>query len=202
MQLTLKKKSKDKPLQPKYILNLADYNKKPLNMTRFILLLILIVIAAVAFGKFAVLDRFVALDQARSEAASLQAQIDANYAQLQEMEGVTEEYAHYTFSGMTEDELSLVSRVDVMSMIDRLVLPYASVSTWTLQGNTLNMTIYNTSLNRVNSIVASINQEPIVNYSFVQTAATDSSSEYRGADVSAQITVYLQIPEDKKEDSK
>ena len=199
MQLTLKKETKIKPPQPKYVLNLANFDKKQMNPVRFILLLILVIAAVVAFAKFAVIDRFVALERATSEAASLQAQIDENYARIQELQGVSDEYAHYTFSGMTADELGLVSRVEVMDMINRLIVPYANLNSWTLQGNTLTMTVNNTSLGRVNQIIAMINAEPIVNYSFVQTAATENSEDMT-SDVTAQITVYLQIPEEQEEE--
>ena len=192
MQLSLKKPGKAKAVQPKYVLNLAEYDKKKMGTLRFLILLVIILLVVVAFAKFAVIDRFAALDQARAEADSLKQQIDANYAKIQELQGVTEEYAHYTFSGMDADELSLVSRVDVMDMINRLIIPYASVSSWNLQGNTLNMTIARTTLARVNRIVASINAESIVNYSYVQTAATENSDD---SEVTAQLTVYLQIPE-------
>lgn len=195
MQLTLKKQDKIKPLQPKKVLNLADFDKQQISIPLFIGVLILIFAAVLAFAKFAVIDRFAELDRAEGEAAALQRQIDSNYERIRELQGITDEYAHYTFSGMTADELSLVSRVDAMEMINRLILPYASVSNWSLQGNTLNMTIYNTTLASVNQIVSAINADPIVNYSFVQTAATNNSAELLpGSEVTAQLTVYLQIP--------
>ncbi len=196
MQLTLKKEKPLKPLEPKHILNLANYDKKKLSLPKFILILVLILAAVVLFAKFLVIDRFVELDRTQAEASALQSQINANYAQIRELSGVTEEYAHYTYSGMTADELALVSRVDVMDMIGRVILPYASVSSWTLQGNTLVMSVYNTTLNRLNQIVSVVNQEPIVNYSFMQSAATvNSRDEILSSEVAAQLTVYLQIPD-------
>ena len=199
MQLSLKKETKIKPPQPKYVLNLANFDKKEINPVKLIILLVLVVLVVAAFAKFAVFDRFIALEKATSKAAALQAQLDENYAKIQELQGVTEEYAHYTYSGMTSDELALVSREDVMDMINRLIVPYASLNSWSLQGNTLTMTIYNTTLSRVNQIVASINAEPMVNYSFVQTAATNSSRDAELSDeVTAQLTVYLQIPAEQE----
>lgn len=201
MQLTLSKKEKKlKPPQPKYVLNLANYDKKKVNVPLSIGITLLVILAIAAFAKFAVFDRFAALDKAQAQAASLQAQIDSNYRQIQELSGVTEEYAHYTYSGMSADELALVSRVDIMDMISRLVVPYATVNSWSLQGNTLTMSINNTTLARINQIVASVNAEPIVNYSFMQTAATENGKEILpGSEVSAQLTVYLQIPTDTGE---
>ena len=196
MQLTLKKQDKPlKPIPPKKVFNLAEFDKKKVSIPVVIAIFIVVLVVIFAFAKFAVIDRFAELDRAQAEAASLQAKIDANYAKISELQGITDEYAHYTYPGMTPDELALVSRVDVMDLISRDVLPYASLSNWTLQGNTLNMTIYNTTLASVNQIVAYINTESIVNYSFVQTAATDNYAEVLpGSEVTAQITIYLQIP--------
>lgn len=196
LNFSLKKPTKVKAPRPKYYLNLAGYNKKEGSLLKFIIIVAVIVIAVVVLAKFLVFDRFAELERAQAEAASLQAQIDANYAEIQKLDGLSDEYAHYTYSGMTEDEMALVSRTDVLDLISRLVVPYATIASWSLQGNTLTMTINDTTLNKANQIVAQMGSEPIVNYAFVQTAATDGSQEILpGSVVSAQLTAYLQVPE-------
>lgn len=188
--------TKIKAPRPKYYLNLAGYNKKQVNPVKFGIIVAIVAILIILFAKFLVFDRFAELQRAESEAASLKSQIDANYAKIKELDGLSDEYAHYTFSGMSEDEMALVSRVDVMEMINRLIVPHATVSSWSLQGNTLSLTVNDTTLSMANHMVANMGAEPIVNYSFVQTAATDGSQELTpGSVVTAQITAYLQVPE-------
>lgn len=192
MQLSLKKAGKQKRLEPKYIFNLAQFEKESMGAPKLAIVLVLIVAAIVLIGKFGVLDRFNALHQKETEASDLQQKVDEVHAEIAELQGVTDEYAHYTTDGMEEEELSLVNRVDVMNLINRLVLPHASVGSWSLQGNTLVLTITNTTLSWVNRIVQEFNMEEMVNYCFVQTAATEATA---AKDLTAQLTAYLQDPE-------
>ena len=196
LNLSLKKSGKQKKLEPKYIFNLAQFEGESMGTPKVAIIAIVIIAIVVLVGKFGVLDRFNALHQKEQEAADLQQRVEDLHAQINELQGITDEYAHYTMDGMEEEELSLVNRVDVMGMISRLVVPYATVDSWKLQGNTLVLGISNTVLSRVNRIVQELNMEEMVNYCFVQTAATENTA---ATDLKAQITAYLQNPEPAEE---
>ena len=192
LNLSLKKGGKQKRLEPKYIFNLAQFEGESMGSPKMIILVVVIVAIVVLVGKFGVLDRFNALHQKEAEAQDLQQKVEDVHAQIAELQGVTDEYAHYTMDGMEEEELILVNRVDVMGMISRLVLPHATVDSWKLTGNTLVLTISNTLLSRANQIVQAFNTEEMVNFCFMQTAATENTA---ATDLTAQITAYLQNPE-------
>ena len=110
-------------------------------------------------------------------------------------------YAHYTYSGMTEEELGRVDRVSVMELLERVVFPRTQVSTWTLNGNQLSMRIEGNSLQEINVTVQKLLEDELVSYCEVNTAATSDSKYVRTAQtetdkVVANIVVYLMKPEE------
>ena len=175
-------------------INLAAAGEKKTNMTLAIPLIILIIVAAAAFSKFMVADRIAEASAASARVTELQQQLEDTYAQINEMnETVTEEYAHYSYSGMTEEELSAADREEVVELIDRYVMPYASVTSWHLSENTLTMPITGTSLEEINEIVDRLNSADLVDFCTFTTAATgDSSQGEKVSDVTtAELVIYL-----------
>ncbi len=182
-------------LPSKKSIDLATVGAKPARVAISIPLLILIIVAALAIGKFAVLDRLNALSSAKAEVASLEQQLADGYAKIEEYGELTEEYAHYTFADMTEDELTRADRVAVLDMIRRVVIPAADVSAWELKGNELTLTLTSNTLQEINLIAQKIEEEKIVDFCTVTTAATRDSQYRRSEDtdnrVTAKIIVYL-----------
>ena len=104
-------------LPVKRTINLATVGEKPVNPFIAVPAIVLIVVAAALFSKIAVIDRMVKVSQAQAEVSYLQSQIDAGYERIESFGELVEEYAHYTYSGMTEEELQRVDRDDVMEML-------------------------------------------------------------------------------------
>ena len=110
---------------------------------------------------------------------------------------LAEEYAHYTYSGMTEEELNRVNRVDAIALINRIVLPKAVVNSWTIQGNEMSLIIGDNTLQNINLIVQALEKDELVDFCIVTNAATEEtlrSSSLSGSTterVTAKITVYL-----------
>jgi hypothetical protein len=183
-----------KNLPVKRSINLAMSNEKPTNFKIGIPALILIVVAAFAFSKFAVADRFIAVSRAEAEVAAMQSQVNAAYAKLDSFGELNEIYAHYTYSGMTRDEVSRADRGAAIELIRRVILPRGEVSTWTLSGNTLTVNLLCDDLQTVNRAVQDIESDPHVNFCSVNTAATTDSRNYTEG-LNARLTIYLNSPE-------
>ena len=79
--------------------------------------IIIILALAAAFSKFLVMDRLVAMAQASARASRLQNQLDDARAKLSEFGEVETTYAHYTQDGMTNAELGLVDRTQIIDLI-------------------------------------------------------------------------------------
>ena len=167
-------------LPAKRSINLAGAGEKPLNLKIAIPAIILILIAAFALGKFGVADRLMALSRAQGRVSTLQNELNANYRKLEEFSELEEKYAHYTYSGMTEEELSRVDRTEAVKLIERVVLPKARLSSWSIDKNQLTLTVSAKTLQEINVIALALEDEPIVDYCQATTAATDPNYEYYG----------------------
>ena len=182
-------------LPTKRSINLAMSDEKPVNFKIGIPAMILILLAAFAFGKFAVADRLVAVSRAEAQVSALQSELNAAYDKLNSFGELTEIYAHYTYSGMTQDEISRADRGSVIAMIRRLILPRGEVTSWTLSGNTLTVNMTVQDLRTVNRTVQDIESDAHVNFCTVNTAATTDKTKAIEA-VNARITIYLNPPEE------
>ena len=194
---SLRQQSPQKTLPAKRTINLAAVGEHKIAVKWAALRIVLIITAAVLFGKVAVADRFAALAEAEHQAAAVRAQLEEGYAQIEAYGALAEEYAHYTYSGMTEEELNRVNRVDAIALINRIVLPKAVVNSWTIQGNEMSLIIGDNTLQNINLIVQALEKDELVDFCIVTNAATEEtlrSSSLSGSTterVTAKITVYL-----------
>jgi len=195
-------------LPTKRSINLAGVGEKSINLKIAIPAIILIVAAAALLSKFAVVDRLIAQSEAEHEVAVLQSQVDAGYARIDSFGELVETYAHYTYSGMTREEVERTDRIAVIEMIQRDVLPSALVGAWSITGNQLTISIIGNTLQEINLIAQKLEQEELVDYCTVTTASTNSLYSYNGYyvgyysyygyqlregvdSVTAQVTIYL-----------
>ena len=183
-------------LPAKRSINLAAAgSEKPIKVKIALPAIILIVVAAILLSKFLVVDRLIAVSRAQGEVAAVQSQLDADYAKLASFGEMTDEYAHYTYSGMTDEEMARTDRVEVLDLIQRVVLPQAALSSWSVTGNVLTLDISRANLQEINLLAQQLNEDPLVDFCTVTTAATNDprqdQSQIPWGQVTGQIVVYL-----------
>ena len=162
--------------------------------------IILIILVAGLFSKFLVIDRLAAMSRANSEMHALERELEAEYAKIAGFGGLEEEYAHYTYAGMTQEELSLVDRARIINMIQRETENTENEISWSVTGNTLILTVAGRDLQEINQMARRLEEYPIVNTCTVTTAPKEdiqrvnssSAAVYGDNVVRANITVYLQ----------
>ena len=173
-------------------INLAIVGQKKINYKVLIPLLILIIALAATFSKFAVIDRLVAVSEAQAEENRLQNLLDSTLEEIDSYADLEDTYAHYTHSDMTEDELALADRTEVLELIDRIVLPQATVSSFSIDSNELKITVIGSSLEHLNQIASQLEEEDIVDYCIVSTATTNSTyTDESAQEVTGQVLIYL-----------
>lgn len=192
-------------LPVKQSINLAVVGVKPIKLYVALPIIILILAAAAAFSKFGVVDRYMKVAEAERQVAATRKQVDDAYVKLAEYDELNEIYAHYTYSGMTNEELNRVDRSDIISLIQRMIIPNAVLDSWSVSGNQLILNITGSSLQEINLLSQKLNDQSIVDFSTVRTASTtetryeetETEAETSDTDVAAQIIVYLTIPEEE-----
>ncbi len=174
-------------------INLVTVGQKQVNYGVVVPLVIILALAIALFSKFLVIDRLADVARAENKVTSIQASLDAGYAELASYGDLNETYAHYTYSGFTEEELTRTSRVDVLELIRNKVLPDAQLNSWALKGNELTLVISGNSLQEINLLAQTLQDDDLVNYCTVNTANTTDALLKEGSaeTVSARILVYL-----------
>ena len=157
-------------LPDKRTINLATAGVETMNMKAATAGIILIVAAAVLFSKFAVADRLIEISRAGRRVSELQSRLDDAYGIIGSYSGLEDDYAHYTYSGMTEEELSLVERADVIEMLDKELAGREESSSWTLSGNILTVTVTGDNLQELNMIARNLESYDLVSMCSVSTA--------------------------------
>lgn len=152
------------------------------------------IVAASGFlGKVAVADRLVEMSVQQSLASDLQKQVDDVTDYIAGFGDLQQTYAHYTYQGLSVDELSYINRPKVLKLMKEVIFPKVTVSSWSLSGNQLTLPVTGENLSDINALVQQLEDEKLVDYCNVMTAVTDGNQETeRAADkVTGQIVVYL-----------
>ena len=185
----------------KRVINLAEVDKKTIDLRIAIPAILLILAAAFLFGKFAVADRLIAVNRAEGEVAAAQRELDAAYRRLDSFGELTELYAHYTYSGMNDEEIHRTDRAEILNLLRNVVLPDVEVSAWNVKGNELNITMTAGTLEEINHTVQKVNGNELVDFCTVSNAKTNENKRTvtRGdreetvieTSVTAQVVAYL-----------
>jgi hypothetical protein len=219
MPIELKSKQKDAPASDKpkkrkaavrgrvpnkQSINLAMVGVKKTNWALVILVLVLIFVALGAAGKFLILDRLAEVRAAEAEADEVLTQINMVNMKIQQYGEMNDIYAHYTYTGMTEEERTRVERTEVMNLLQRTVILRTDVSKWDLSGNLLTVTVTGDTLEDINMTAQKLRDDPFVNYCQVNTAKTNTVTKYAyeldtAERVAAVIVAYLNRPEEVAE---
>ncbi len=181
-------------LPVKRSINLAAVGVKKMNIAGAVIGIVLIVAAAVLFGKFAVADRLSAMNKAERRVTEMKGRLDEVYRDIASMQNVESDYAHYTFSGMTKEELSRAERSEVITMLENELTAERETSSWTVSGNILTLTVSEDSLETVNNLARRLETYDIVSLCTVSNAEKDEKTNGRNADngkVRAYIIAYL-----------
>ena len=159
-------------------------------------LVILGIVGGIVFSNYFIIDRFEEVSAARDRVAAIQQDLDAGYEELKDYDDLMVIYSKYTTSGMTDEELNRSDRVEVMNLLQSVVMPRLKVANWTLTSNTLTINITGTTLQQINLIVQSLNEDPLVRYCTVQTAVSRDNQRNMTVitdetTVTALLIVYL-----------
>ena len=181
-------------LPSKTTINLALPDEREIKPQIAVPAIILICLLAAVFGKIAVADRLISASRAAGEASKMRADLEAAYEEISYYSSVEDRYAHYTYSGMTEEEMERVDRVEVMELVEKAMRAGYSLKSWTVSGNTMTLNMTGNSLKELNRLSQVLEQEPIVEQCVIKTA---DRSEKKDAytDVEAVYTIYLRYPE-------
>lgn len=161
----------------KRTMNLVIREKTWSSPSRVLPILALIVALAVLFSKFAVADRLAQVSRAQAQVGQLRQQIVQLQSAYADYGQVEEEYRRYSYGSLTESELALADRLQVLDLLEEKLMPAAQVKNLAAGGNSLSLTLAGITLEQASSLVADLENSDIVDAVAVYTAGygTDST---------------------------
>ena len=102
-------------------INLVLVEEDRISIPKAVLGIILIIGLAYLFGRYLVYDRLIAVSEASARVNRLQTNLNEAMELVNSFGDVETKYAHYTMDGMTQAELALVDRVDVLELVGTIL---------------------------------------------------------------------------------
>ena len=212
------KKSQGKPkgrkaimrgkMPQKRTINLAPIGVKKINAKLILAELVLVALIGALFGKFFVVDRYASMLRASAEVSTLRTQLAEEYDKVASYGYLEDEYAHYNYSGMTEEELSLVDRAAIIRLVQEETRTSKGLDSWSLSGNLLTLTVSGRDLQEINQMAKQLENFDLVEACTVVAATKEDVQDpvpvtetVRPENyVRANILVYLQSEEKEQKE--
>lgn len=154
---------------------------------RTAVMLVFVLVLAVLFCKFAVIDVMGAASQAESRVSAAQSQLATLQASNADYDQVQAEYDKIGVSGLTETERGLADREQVIKLLENTAAQLGYLQAVRVSGNTVELQFSDKSLNDVSRLMQTLEDKDIVASVSVSMAKTDDKS-----DVVSVVTVVLQ----------
>ena len=181
------KGSKGSQYPSKTSINLAMADDSTQFTPRTAVMLVLVLLFAAVFCKFAVIDVMGAASQAESRVSAAQAQLSTLQAANADYNEVQAEYDKIGVSGLSEDERALADRGDVIELIENTAAQLGSLQAVRVSGNTMELQFSDRTLHDVSRLMQVLESKDIVAGVSVSMAKTDEKT-----DVVSVVTVTLQ----------
>ena len=153
------------------------HHQSSFNPKKVIPIVLIVLIVAAVFLKFGVLDML-------DKKAAAQAELDQKLQQLAlveaKLEGYDElamEYGRYSYGWMNDTEVNMVSRMDVLNLIEKKISPKATIDNFAVNNNVLTMNIHGITLEEASKMVKSLEATELVESASVYNAVAESAEE-------------------------
>ena len=173
-----------KNIAGKKTMNLA-FHESSVNVKKLIPLILVIVIAALAFVKFGILDQTAKKVAALNEVSAKQSQLAAINVKLSGYDELEQLYGRYRYGWMTEAESGLVDRMEVITILEKIIDKSAVIEDFAINYNILNVNISGLSLDQTSTLVKELEADPQVTSASVYTAKSED------ADLNAEVAMTI-----------
>ncbi len=155
------------------------HHQSSINYKKLIPVLLVIIIAAAVFAKFGIMDQLDKKTAAYSELALKQEQLAAVNAKLVGYDELEQQYGRYSYGWMNDTEVNLVSRMDVLKLVEDKIAPAAIIENMAVNNNVLTMNIHGITLEQASAMVKSLEQSELVVSATVYNAVAEEAEEAR-----------------------
>ena len=153
------------------------HHKSSFNPRRMIPLILVVLLAAAAFVKVGILDQNEKRLEAYRRLGEKQDQLTAIEAMLSGYDELANKYGRYSYGWMTDTEINLVNRIDVLNLIEKKIAPRAVIENFAINSNVLTLNIHGLTLDQASDMVKSIEQSELVESASVYNAVAEEAKE-------------------------
>ena len=153
------------------------HHESSINVKKMLPLILVIVVVMGVFAKFAILDPLDEKTAAYTELGLKQQQLDAINAKLSGYDELEKEYGRYSYGWMNEDEVNMVSRMDVLHMVEEEIASKAFIDNLAVNNNVLTLNIHGITLEQASAMVKSLEARGLVQSAAVYNVVAEEAEE-------------------------
>ncbi len=165
----------------------VDRTTKPASIALYVLFALVVLLA---LAKILVFDRWMAVNELQQQYDALERTVEQQTEQLANYSEIEREYILYS---STEEEKTMVDRMEILNLIDSAVRPVADISSISIKGTQVLVQFGGISLSETAQVVTELEKSPLVAKTTVDTA---SSLEENKDVVDANILIELNVQEE------
>lgn len=166
------------PVPAKKTMNFI-HRKSSFALRKMIPVLIVVLIFGAMFTKFGILDPLNRKTAAYMELGRKQEALSTLNTRLTGYRELEQQYGRYSYGWMNEQEVNLVSRMDVLALVEEKIAPFAVMENLAVNSNVLTMNIRGITLEQASTMVKNLEESPLVIRATVYSAVADTADEAR-----------------------
>ena len=153
------------------------HHQSGINLKKLIPALVLVLIFGALFAKFAILDPLAKRDVALGELTDKQTQLALINGKLTGYEELAQQYGRYSYGWMNETEVNMVSRMDVLQLVEQEIATKAIIDNMAVNNNVLTLNIHGITLEQASTMVRSLEERGLVESAAVYNAVAEQAEE-------------------------
>ena len=170
-------KAKDSAAAPtKKTMNFS-HHVSSFDLRKMMPAIIVIVIVIGLFAKFGIIDQLSKKTSAFAELSDIQTQQDVLNAKLKDYPELEKQYGRYSYGWMSEDEVSLVDRMEVYKLIESKVMDAAVIENFAVNGNVITMNMRGITLKEASAVVKDLESSDMVDSAYVYSAEAENAEQ-------------------------
>ena len=170
-------KTKKTPALPsKKTMNFV-HHESSFNPKKVLPLAIVAIVVIAVFAKFGIMDQLDKKTAAYNDLAQRQEQLAVVNAKLAGYDELEKQYGRYSYGWMDESEVNMVSRMDVLALVEQKISPAAVIENIAVNGNVLTLNIHGITLEQASAMVKSLEESEMVTSATVYNADAATAEE-------------------------
>ena len=170
-------KTKKTPALPsKKTMNFV-HHESSFNPKKVLPLAIVAIVVIAVFAKFGIMDQLDKKTAAYNDLAQRQEQLAVVNAKLAGYDELAKQYGRYSYGWMDESEVNMVSRMDILALVEQKISPAAVIENIAVNSNVLTLNIHGITLEQASAMVKSLEESEMVTSATVYNADAATAEE-------------------------